>query len=317
MRPRSMRRSSPSRLVDVVAGDGSTFMRMPPGVSAHGLPGYGQRLAGNIRREPRGRSPCNGPRAFARLGSTPASIHSRGRPSIGHAPCVTDRRRRPRVRASARSSARPPRSSTPTRYPHALVERMRELGLFGALVPAELRRSRPRRHAPTRGSSRSSAAASCRSPASSTATPWPRSSCSTTAPTSSGARFLPRFARGEARGGLCLTEPHAGSDVQAIRTVARRDGDRYLLSGLQDVRHQRPRGQHLRPARPDRSAAEPPHRGMSCFIVEKGAPGLEVVKSIGKLGYKGVDTAELVFDGFPCPAAEPRRRRGRPRDSST
>ena len=45
------------------------------------------------------------------------------------------------------------------------------------------------------------------------------------------------------------------------------------------------------------------HRGMSCFIVEKGAPGLEVVKSIAKLGYKGVDTAELFFDAFPCPAA--------------
>ena len=50
-------------------------------------------------------------------------------------------------------------------------------------------------------------------------------------------------------------------------------------------------------------AASPRHRGMSCFIVEKGEPGLEVVKSIAKLGYKGVDTAELLFDGFPCPAA--------------
>ena len=50
-------------------------------------------------------------------------------------------------------------------------------------------------------------------------------------------------------------------------------------------------------------AESPRHRGMSCFIVEKGAPGLEVVKSIAKLGYKGVDTAELFFDSFPCPAA--------------
>ena len=49
--------------------------------------------------------------------------------------------------------------------------------------------------------------------------------------------------------------------------------------------------------------AQPRHRGMSCFIVEKGAPGLQVVKSIAKLGYKGVDTAELLFDNFPCPAA--------------
>src|SRR6185295_5109038 len=50
-------------------------------------------------------------------------------------------------------------------------------------------------------------------------------------------------------------------------------------------------------------AASPRHRGMSCFIVEKGEPGLEVVKSIAKLGYKGVDTAELLFDAFPCPVA--------------
>src|SRR5207244_4818263 len=49
--------------------------------------------------------------------------------------------------------------------------------------------------------------------------------------------------------------------------------------------------------------AQPRHRGMSCFIIEKGAPGLAVVKSIGKLGYKGVDTAELVFEDFPCSAA--------------
>jgi len=116
-------------------------------------------------------------------------------------------------------------------------------------------------------------------------------------------RLLPRFASGQARGGLCLTEPHAGSDVQAIRTVARRDGDRYLLSGSKMFVTNGREGNTFALLALTAPGASPRHRGMSCFIVEKGAPGLEVVKSIAKLGYKGVDTAELLFDGFPCPAA--------------
>ena len=115
-------------------------------------------------------------------------------------------------------------------------------------------------------------------------------------------RFLPRFARGEARGGLCLTEPHAGSDVQAIRTVARRRGDEYLITGTKMfVTNGREGNTFALLARTD-AAADPPHKGMSCFIVEKGHPGLQVVKSIGKLGYKGVDTAELVFEELPVSA---------------
>ena len=117
------------------------------------------------------------------------------------------------------------------------------------------------------------------------------------------ARLLPRFAAGEARGGLCLTEPHAGSDVQAIRTRARRDGDAYVLSGAKMFVTNGREGNTFALLALTDPAATPRHRGMSCFIVEKGGPGLEVVKSIGKLGYKGVDTAELTFDGFRVPAA--------------
>ena len=117
------------------------------------------------------------------------------------------------------------------------------------------------------------------------------------------ARLLPRFARGQARGGLCLTEPHAGSDVQALRTVARRDGDRYLISGSKMFVTNGREGNTFALLALTDPAASPRHRGMSCFIVEKGEPGLTVVKSIAKLGYKGVDTAELLFDAFPCPAA--------------
>jgi alkylation response protein AidB-like acyl-CoA dehydrogenase len=116
-------------------------------------------------------------------------------------------------------------------------------------------------------------------------------------------RLLPRFASGAARGGLCLTEPQAGSDVQAIQTVARRQGDQYAITGSKMfVTNGREGNTFALLARTD-TAADPPHRGMSCFIVEKGAPGLDVVKSIAKLGYKGVDTAELVFERFPVPAA--------------
>src|SRR5437867_6426720 len=116
-------------------------------------------------------------------------------------------------------------------------------------------------------------------------------------------RFLPRFARGEARGGLCLTEPHAGSDVQAIRTVARRAGADYVISGSKMfVTNGREGNTFALLARTD-PRAEPRHRGMSCFIVEKGHPGFRVVKSIAKLGYKGVDTAELVFEECAVPAA--------------
>ncbi len=116
-------------------------------------------------------------------------------------------------------------------------------------------------------------------------------------------RFLPRLARGEARGGLCLTEPHAGSDVQAIKTVARRRGDEYLITGTKMFVTNGREGNTFALLALTDSGVTPRHKGMSCFIVEKGHPGLQVVKSIGKLGYKGVDTAELVFEEFPVPAA--------------
>ena len=115
-------------------------------------------------------------------------------------------------------------------------------------------------------------------------------------------RLLPRFARGEARGGLCLTEPHAGSDVQAIRTAARRDGDEYVITGTKMFVTNGREGNTFALLAVTDPAARPRHRGMSCFIVEKGRPGLSVAKSIGKLGYKGLETVEMVYDGHRVPA---------------
>jgi len=114
-------------------------------------------------------------------------------------------------------------------------------------------------------------------------------------------RFLPAMARGEKRGGLCLTEPHAGSDLQAIRTTARQQGDRYWITGTKMfVTNGREGNTFALLARTD-PTADPAYKGMSCFIVEKGPPGLTVAKSVEKLGYKGVDTAELVFEEFAVP----------------
>jgi len=116
-------------------------------------------------------------------------------------------------------------------------------------------------------------------------------------------QFLPRLARGEPRGGICLSEPNAGTDLQAISTVARRDGDSYRVTGSKMwVTNGRYAEAFLLLARTD-PGASPPHRGMSAFVIEKGAPGLTVGRDIDKLGYKTVETSELHFDNFPVPAA--------------
>jgi alkylation response protein AidB-like acyl-CoA dehydrogenase len=116
-------------------------------------------------------------------------------------------------------------------------------------------------------------------------------------------RFLPRLARGEIRGGICLSEPGAGTDLQAITTTARRDGDAYFVDGSKMwVTNGRRAHVFLLMAKTD-PAAQPPHRGISAFVIEKGAPGLTVGRDIDKMGYKTVETCELHFQRFPVPAA--------------
>ena len=115
-------------------------------------------------------------------------------------------------------------------------------------------------------------------------------------------RFLPRLAKGEPRGGICRSEPNAGTDLQSISTVALRDGDHYRVTGSKMWVTNGRYGQiFLLLAKTDPTAS-PPHRGMSAFVIEKGAPGLTVGRDIDKLGYKTVETTELHFDDFPVPA---------------
>ena len=109
-------------------------------------------------------------------------------------------------------------------------------------------------------------------------------------------RLLPRMARGEVRGGLGLTEPEAGSDVQNISTTAVRDGEEYVLNGSKMFITNAENGNGFAVLAKTDSEADPPYRGMSCFIVEKPNPGLTVGRHIDKLGYRGLDTAELLFE---------------------
>jgi alkylation response protein AidB-like acyl-CoA dehydrogenase len=115
-------------------------------------------------------------------------------------------------------------------------------------------------------------------------------------------RFLPGLARGERRGGICLSEPNAGTDLQNISTVASRDGSGYRVNGSKMwITNGRYGNTFLLLAKTD-PAAQPPYTGMSAFVIEKGEPGLTVSRDIDKLGYKSVETCELHFSDFPVPA---------------
>jgi len=114
-------------------------------------------------------------------------------------------------------------------------------------------------------------------------------------------RFLPDMATGEKRGGICLTESNAGTDLQSISTTAVRAGEVYRVNGSKMwITNARYGNTFLLLAKTD-PLAQPAHRGMTAFIIEKGAPGLTVGRDIDKLGYKSVETCELHFDNFPVP----------------
>jgi alkylation response protein AidB-like acyl-CoA dehydrogenase len=113
--------------------------------------------------------------------------------------------------------------------------------------------------------------------------------------------WLPKFATGEIRGGLALTEPNCGTDLQAIRTVAKKDGDHYVVNGTKTWISNGIHGTVfalLVKTDPDK---QPRHAGTSLFLAEKGE-GFGVSRKLEKLGYKGIDSAELVFNDFRIPA---------------
>lgn len=114
--------------------------------------------------------------------------------------------------------------------------------------------------------------------------------------------YLPGLATGQRRGGLALSEPDAGTDVQRISTTARRSGDGYLINGSKMwITNGRYGNTFVLAAKTD-PKADPPHKGISAFIIEKGGDGFQVARDIEKLGYRGVETCELYFNDFYVPA---------------
>ncbi|MEU6040945.1 acyl-CoA dehydrogenase family protein [Actinomadura sp. NPDC047616] len=114
-------------------------------------------------------------------------------------------------------------------------------------------------------------------------------------------RYLPRMATGELRATMALTEPGGGSDLQAMRTVARRDADGYLVNGSKTwITNARRSGLIALLCKTDPDA-RPAHKGISILLVEPG-PGLTVSRDLPKLGYKGVESCELVFTDHRAPA---------------
>jgi alkylation response protein AidB-like acyl-CoA dehydrogenase len=121
--------------------------------------------------------------------------------------------------------------------------------------------------------------------------------------------FLPRMATGEIRAALAMSEPEAGSDVQSIRTKAIRDGDEYIVNGQKMWLTNGLRAGMVMTLVKTNPEADPAHKGMSMLIVEKDpgkpkpAPGLDVGKNIDKMGYKGVETVEMSFSDYRIPAS--------------
>ncbi len=185
-------------------------------------------------------------------------------------------------------------------YPEALIERMKELGVYGLVIPEPWGEARVGTSCfamvteeLARGWMSLAGAMGGHSVVAqlllSFGTPEQRE------------RYLPRMATGELRATMALTEPGGGSDLQAMRTVARRDGDGYLLKGsktwISNARHS---GLLAVLCKTD-PAAEPAHKGVSILLAEKG-DGFSLSRDLPKLGYKGVESCELVFDDLRVPA---------------
>ena len=186
-------------------------------------------------------------------------------------------------------------------YPHAIVERLKEFGVFGANVPEEFGGL---------GLDYTTYAMIIEELA--------RGWMSIVGPLGTHAvacdvinrfgteeqrrEFLPGLASGERRGGLALSEADAGTDVQRISTTAERRGDGYAINGskmwITNGRH----GNTFVLAAKTDPGTTPAHRGISAFVIEKGGEGFHVARDIDKLGYKGVETCELYFDNFLVPA---------------
>ena len=184
-------------------------------------------------------------------------------------------------------------------YPHAIVEQMKELGLFGATIGEQY-------------GGLGLSAWTYAQIVIKVASVWMAPSgifnshlIAAAAIERSGTeeqklKYLPKMASGELRGSLGLTEPNAGSDLQAIRTVAKLDGDHYLVNGSKTWITNSLHGHMTLLLVKTDPEAQPRHKGMSLLIAEKG-PGFNVDGKLKKMGYRAIDTCQLSFDNFRVP----------------
>lgn len=184
-------------------------------------------------------------------------------------------------------------------YPHAIVEQMKELGLFGATIGEQY-------------GGLGLSAWTYAQIVIKVASVWMAPSgifnshlIAAAAIERSGTeeqklKYLPKMASGELRGSLGLTEPNAGSDLQAIRTVAKLDGDHYVVNGSKTWITNSLHGHMTLLLVKTDPEAQPRHKGMSLLIAEKG-PGFNVDGKLKKMGYRAIDTCQLSFDNFRVP----------------
>ncbi|MEW1653663.1 acyl-CoA dehydrogenase family protein [Streptomyces sp. NPDC093707] len=185
-------------------------------------------------------------------------------------------------------------------YPEALIEQMKRLGVFGLAVPEEYggtRVSTPCYVLVTEELARGwMSLAGAMGGHTVVATLLLRFGTER-----QRRHYLPRMATGEIRATMALTEPGGGSDLQAMHTVARKDGAGYLVNGSKTWITNSRRSQLIALLCKTDPDAEPAHRGMSILLVEHG-PGLTVSRDLPKLGYKGVESCELSFEDYRAPA---------------
>ncbi len=114
-------------------------------------------------------------------------------------------------------------------------------------------------------------------------------------------KFLPDLAKGIRRSGMALTEPESGSDSASLRTTARLEGDEFIINGTKMFITNSEMGTTFSVfvrTHPDASLR---HKGISCLIIEKGMPGFSVGRHLNKLGYRGVRSSELIFQDCRVP----------------
>lgn len=179
-------------------------------------------------------------------------------------------------------------------YPHELVEQMKELGLFGAIISPEY--GGLGLPAATYAKIVIKVASAWMAPSGIFNSHLIMASAIERAGTpEQKAEWLPRMATGELRGGIALTEPNAGTDLQAIRTRADKSDEGYRLNGTKTWITNSLHGNCLMILAKTDIEAKPRHKGMSAFLAHKGE-GYEVSKKLTKLGYRSIDSCELLID---------------------